>query len=363
MFETLRILGAPSLYVQGPGAIGRVGDIVANLGTRALLIADPIVERMLSPRLAELLARVDVAFASAPLIGEVTPANIERLASEHSADVVIAAGGGKGVDAGKAVSRALGARLVTLPTAASNDGPTSRIFIYYDDNHKLLRAERVLRNPDAVIVDTEILAAAPRQLLVSGIGDALVKRYEAAQCIGADGPNMFGGRATIAAVSLANVCEQVLREHAIDALSVAGSGKPDEAFEKVIEACILLAGLGFEGSGLSIAHAMTRGLSALPATAGALHGHQVAYALMVQFILENRSAAFMAEQFAFLAAVGLPASLAELGLSEPSTDDLRSIATLTHKAPHTRNFERALSEDDLVEAMLQLETMRQRFVD
>ncbi|HET8791959.1 MAG TPA: iron-containing alcohol dehydrogenase, partial [Modicisalibacter sp.] len=234
---------------------------------------------------------------------------------------------------------------------------------YYDDHHRLLHAERVPRNPDAVIVDTEILAGAPRQLLVSGIGDALVKRYEAAQCAGAGGPNMFGGRATIAAISLANVCEQVLREHAIDALSVAGSGKPDEAFEKVIEACILLAGLGFEGSGLSIAHAMTRGLSALPATAGALHGCQVAYALMVQFILENRSAAFMAEQFAFHAAVGLPACLAELGLSEPSVDDLRAIATLTHKAPHTRNFERPLSEDDLVEAMLQLELMRQRFVD
>lgn len=360
MPDTMKILGAPSLYIQGPGAIERIGDIVVGLGVRALLVADPTVERMLAPRLAGLLANARVTFASVPLSGEVTPDNIARIAGEHSADVVIAAGGGKGVDAGKAVSRALGARLVTLPTSASNDGPTSRIFILYDDDHKLLSAERMPRNPDAVIVDTQILAGAPRHLLVSGIGDALVKRYEAAQCVGAEGPNMFGGRATIAAVSLANVCEQVLREHAVDALAVAGSGQSDEAFEKVIEACILLAGMGFEGSGLSIAHAMTRGLSALPATAKALHGRQVAYALMIQFVLEGRSAAFMAEQFAFYAAVGLPASLAELGLPEPSADDLRTIATLTHKAPHTRNFERSLSVNDLIEAMLQLERTSQR---
>ncbi|MBB3143435.1 iron-containing alcohol dehydrogenase [Halomonas organivorans] len=359
MSNTMRILGAPNLYLQGPGAIERIADIVANLGKCALLVADPTVERMLTPQLTKLLTSVGVAFASAPLVGEVTPANVARLAGDHRADVVIAAGGGKGIDAGKAVSRAMSARLVTLPTAASNDGPTSRIFIFYDDDHKLLSAERVPRNPDAVIVDTQILAGAPRHLLVSGIGDALVKRYEAAQCVGAGRPNMFGGRATLAAVSLANVCEQVLREHAVDALAVAGSGKPDESFEKVIEACILLAGLGFEGSGLSIAHAMTRGLSALPATAEALHGRQVAYALLVQFVLENRSAAFMADQFAFYAAVGLPTSLAELGLPKPSADDLRTISSLTHKAPHTRNFERPLSEDELTEAMLQLEQMRQ----
>lgn len=357
MSETMKILGAPGLYVQGPGAIGRIGDIVASLGTRALLIADTHVERMVAPRLAEQLAAVGVAFSSAALAGEVTPGNIAKLAVEHRADVVIAAGGGKGVDAGKAVSRELGARLVTLPTAASNDGPTSRVFIFYDDNHKLLSAERIPRNPDAVIVDTQILAGAPRHLLVSGIGDALVKRYEAAQCVGAGGLNMFGGRATVASVSLANVCEQVLREHAVNALAVAGSGEPDEAFEKVIEACILLAGLGFEGSGLSIAHAMTRGLSAVPATAEALHGRQVAYALLVQFVLENRSHSFMGDQFAFYAAVGLPASLAELGLSQPDTDELRTIAKHTHAAPHTRNFERPLTEDDLIYAMRRLERM------
>lgn len=359
----MRIFGAPGIYIQGPGAIDRLGDLVATLGTRVLLVSDEAVLRMIGPRVERALAGARVAFASTAFTGEVTGPNVERLVAEtrvFAADVVIAAGGGKGVDAGKAVSRALGARLVTLPTAASNDGPTSRIYILYDDHHRLVSAERVPRNPDAVVVDTDVIIGAPPDLLVSGIGDALVKLYEATQCIGAGGANMFGGMPTIAAFSLAQACDRTLREHAPAALAAAKAGRSNDGYERVIEACFLLAGLAFEGCGLSIAHAMTRGLSAVPQTAAALHGRQVAYALLVQFVLEKRPDDFLAGQHAFYRLVGLPRSLAELGLTAPSAADLGLIAELTIRAPHTRNFERPLAEGDLIEAMRTVEEIATR---
>lgn len=360
MGDTLRILGAPALYVQGPDASLRIGDIAAGLGRNVLFVSDADVERLFAPRVRQSIEASGLAFSSVSFTGDLTPASVERMASAQRAwqpEVVIAAGGGKGVDAGKAVARALGTRLITLPTAPSNDGPTSRVFLLYDDHHRLLGVEKLPRNPDAVVVDTTILAAAPVELLVSGIGDAIVKRYEADQCIGAGGLNLFGGQATLLAAKLAQTCDEVVRKHAVAGLVAARAGRPDTSFEHLVEACILLAGIGFEGTGLSVAHSMTRGLTAVPETAGALHGRQVAYALLVQFVLEQRSDAFLAEQFAFYRAVGLPTGLRELGLAKPATQQLSTIAALTLDAPHIRNFERRLTHGDLVEAMARLEQL------
>lgn len=357
------LLSLPALYVQGPGAIERLGQCVATLGKSALFISDRDVGERFAARAGSIVEAAGVEFDSALFDGDVTRAAVEGMlapirALQQHPEVVIAAGGGKGVDAGKAVASALGAALVTLPTAASNDGPGSRVFLFYDDQHRLLSVERLPRNPDAVVVDTDILVAAPASLLVAGIGDAIAKRWEAEQCVGAGRPNLFGGRATVTALSLARTSDQVLREHGAAALEAARAKRPNAAFEAVIEAAILMAGIGFEGCGLSVAHSMTRGLTAVPQTASAPHGIQVAYALLVQFVLERRDAGFMREQFDFHASVGLPTGLAGLGLAQPTPEELDTIACLTCSAPHIVNFERPLAAADLVAAMRQLETMR-----
>jgi glycerol dehydrogenase len=54
-----------------------------------------------------------------------------------------------------------------------------------------------------------------------------------------------------------------------------------------------MSGLGFESGGLSIAHAMTRGLSKVPGSREAMHGQQVAYGLLLQLMLEGSGPAFL----------------------------------------------------------------------
>jgi glycerol dehydrogenase len=176
---------------------------------------------------------------------------------------------------------------------------------------------------------------------------------------------MFGARPSLAGLALARECYRLLRAHSSDALAVAGSGVPNEAFERVVEAALLMSGLGFESGGLSIAHAMTRGLSKVPGPREAMHGQQVAYGLLLQLMLEGRDPAFMIDLMEFYDLVGLPKCLADLNVANASDDTLQRIAEPSLAAPLARNFERQLSLAEMVAGMKALEALagRQRTKD
>src|SRR5690606_33407810 len=127
-----------------------------------------------------------------------------------------------------------------------------------------------------------VIATAPPLFFRAGLGDAISKKFEAEQCARHNGLNLYDGRATLTAGLIADGCLQVLLRDGEAALSAAGSGTPTPAFERTVEAMILMSGLGFESGGLSIAHALTRGLPHVPGVATALHGLQVAVGLLVQ---------------------------------------------------------------------------------
>ena len=352
------IFGAPRRYVQGPGTVESIGSEVARLGSSAVLVAGETVLSLVGSSVASSCRAVGVALHCLRFGGDVTTAEILRLADQaavDSPDVVIAAGGGKGIDAGKGLCARLGARLITMPTAASNDSSTSHIIVLYDQAHRLSGVERMKTNPDTVVVDTAIIARAPLTLLRAGIGDAIAKQFEAQQCSDACGLNLFGGTPPKIAIAIAKACYQILRTDAVAALKAAERQIPDPAFERVVEACLLMSGLAFESGGLSISHAMTRGLTAIESTAKALHGYQVAYGLLVQLILEEVEPSFLHDMIGFFQLLGLPTCLADLGLESAGQNALLSIAQPTINAPYIKHFRRHLSMSDLVKAMQSLE--------
>ncbi len=354
----LKVFGSPSRYLQGPQALNAMGPYLARLGPRAVLIADRAVLDLIATRVRDVCKAAGVDCEPVEFSGEIIPREVERLtavARGLNPSFVIGAGGGKGIDAGKGVAHALGTSIVTIPTAASNDAPTSKNYVLYDDNHRLLRVEHMPTNPEVVVVDTSIIVTAPLKMFVAGIGDAVVKKFEVAQCSRAGGSNMFGATGCQAAVALADLCYAVLREHAVSALQAVKRRETNESVERVVEATVLLSGMGFESGGLSISHAMTRGLSAVRGARDAMHGHQVAYALLVQLTLENRSSAFLADIDSFYRDTELPLSLAQLGLDNPSADEIRVIAEGTMTAPHVKNFERTLTAGDIADAVMSVE--------
>ena len=350
----IRVFGAPLRYIQGPGALEAVGAQAALAGKTALLVADPVVLQLVEPRVRASCEAAGVLLGVVEFTGEVTFAEIERLhvkASELAPSSVIAAGGGKGIDIGKAVARSFGVEVISVPTVASNDAPTSKIFVVYDDAHRLLSVEHMDHNPSAVIVDTTLIACAPRRLLLAGIGDAISKKFEVAQCCAAGGANIYGGMGTLAASALAALCYDMLRANAPAALRAVERQQPDAALENCVEAAVLLSGMCFENGGLSIAHAMTRGLTAVRGARDALHGLQVAYGLLVQLVLEERDLAFVQELVGFYRSIGLPTALADLGVTAPTEAEIQQIAELTMTAPHARNFQRPLDAAQIAAAI------------
>lgn len=355
------IFGAPLRYIQGPRALGDTGPTAAEIGSRAVLVGDAFVLGIVEKAITGSCRQAGIEVKPLLFEGECTLAEIERLVAASrpmQPDVIIAAGGGKGIDVGKALAHQLEVPVITVPTIASNDAPTSKIYVVYDEQHRLIEVGHMPCNPYAVIVDTSLIARAPRKLLLAGIGDSISKKFEVTQCHEAQGLNIFGGRSTRAALALADLCFEMLLTHADGALLALEHKQPDANLEAIVEACVLLSGLCFENGGLSVAHAMTRGLSALPEIANELHGLQVAYGTMVQWQLENRPAPFMHKMRNFYRRIGLPMNLRQLGLPRAATEaDFNTIASLTFTAQHMANFERPLAMLDLIQAMKFVEAL------
>lgn len=352
------VFGAPRRYVQGPGVLALIGEELATIGKTAVLLADDRVRQLVADDIARSAEAAGIALRILPFRGEITYAEIDRLLAEigeERPEIVIAAGGGKAIDTGKMVARGTGAAFVSVPTVASNDSPTSHIAVIYDEDHKLVGVEENRANPDLVLVDTAIIIRSPLILLSAGVGDALVKMFEVEQCVGAGGKNVFGAKSPLSALALARACHDTVRENLTGAYAAHERGTPDDAFEALIEACVLMSGLAFESGGLSISHGMTRGLSAVPGVAQALHGHQVAYGLLVQLELEQRDPTFMAEMRAFFRAAQLPLTLAELGADRASNSTVATIAELSAEAPHMKKFSREIDAGDIVQAINRIE--------
>lgn len=352
----LRRFVAPGRYIQGPGAIDHLGPIVAERWRRCVVLVDELLAPALWPRLERSLATAGVAATMRATSGEVTAERMRGLAAgvpRRQADVVVAVGGGKTLDAGKGVASALGVRIVTVPTIASNDGPASRVIATYDDHHRLVATPAMGESPWAVVVDTELIAAAPVGFLLSGIGDAVAKRFEVAACGRGHGITSAGTRPLALAGYVADGCYDTLLRFAAEAVSAATRNAVTPALERVVEAVILMSGMAFENGGLSLAHSLTRGLMVTGGARDRLHGEHVAYGLLVQLRHEHDMAA-LAEVSAFLSGLGMARSLAALGAAADE-ETLAAIAAATLSAPHMANCQPRPTAGSLTAALRAVE--------
>jgi len=120
------------------------------------------------------------------------------------------------------------------------------------------------------------------------------------------------------------------------------------ALERLVEANTLLSGLGFESAGLAAAHAVHNGLTMAPATHSFFHGEKVAFGTLVQLVLEGKPRTEIEEVVGFATEVGLPVTLAAIGLSELSREMLEQIATRATAPGETMHNEPFEVTPDLV---------------
>ena len=342
-----RIFGAPQRYIQGEGVIDRLGELIGYLGKRFFIFGDAVVLPLVRDRIEAGFRQGGMEAVFGVFGGESSRAEIGRMATAlqgASCDVVAGVGGGKAADTAKAVGMTLGLPVVILPTIASTDAPTSRIMAVYDDSHQLVEVLRMDKNPDAVVVDTGLIARAPARFLVAGMGDALATRFEAEICATTKAPNFFKGEGCQSALILARACYDIIREFGVSAKEAVEKHSVTEALDKVVEANIFMSGLGFESGGLAAAHAIHAGFTMIPEMNGSFHGEKVAVGLLAQFVMEERSAAFIGEMIDFYRQLGLPSTLAELGMREIADGKLDAIAERACR-PNTYMFHMPMPVD------------------
>lgn len=350
------VYGGPGRYIQGAGALDLCGMLAKGLGLHAIMVTDPDILGLYGARVRASVVASGLDLTVLTVSGVPKPDTAASLLARLpavKAPVVLACGGGSAIDAGKALAHDMGAPIITMPTAASNDAPTSKNFVLYDDHHRLVDVGHMPKSPAYVLVDTKILASAPRLLFAAGIGDAIAKLSEAAACAAADGRNLFHARPPLAALAIARACEETLLAYGCDAYDAAGTGEVTLSFEAAVEAVVLMAGLAFENGGLSLTHAMTRGLSAVGDTVLTPHGFQVAYGLVVQKALEG--VPMDAPLSRLFTHVGLPMSFRELSGRDLTEEEIGVIARLTMSAPMARNFPPGTTETRLCDTLRAVE--------
>jgi glycerol dehydrogenase len=346
-------------YTQGPGVLDELLSELDYLGLDGsiLIISGPTVHTMLGDRLAEQCSQAGRGMHYECFNGECTSDEIERLtnlARENNSGILMGAGGGKVLDTARAVAAAVDRPFVSCPTLASTDSPCSALAIVYDEDGVYQGFRSFGRNPALTLVDTTLILHSPDRYFVAGMGDGLSTFYEARACIKGNRVNLRGGHATIAATQIAEACCKTLLADGRQALADKQSGTPSDAFERVVEANTLLSGIGFESIGVAAAHGLHNAMTVAPCTHRYLHGEKVSFGTMMLLVLEDDPFSEYEQAARFSMAVGLPITLAEVGLDHEDTDTLQKIAERAVRSDEVTNNEPfPVTSDAVLAAMLE----------
>jgi alcohol dehydrogenase len=350
------VLRAPSQVLFGCGLAAAVGDVAAEHGHRVLVITDPVIAR--TPGFAtvvDALGALDVTVFSDAVVDVPRTAVDAALAQGEAAraEVIVAVGGGSVIDLAKvtALQLAHGAPLeqyyavgsvpgpitplIALPTTAGTGSEATPVAVVTDPatEMKIGVASRHLIPRHAICDPLLTLGAPPAITAHAGI-DALshaVESYLAARH--ELSPEIVVGRPQVGKNLLSDALAITAARHLLDNLGRAVEDGSDVAARSGMLYGSLLAGVAFGNSGVGAAHALQFVVGAATHTA-----HGLGTGLLLPYVMEyNRPA--RPEELAQLSAlaggdavaeihalgqrIGLPASLAEIGVER---DQLRSMA-------------------------------------
>lgn len=360
----IQTLISPARYVQGRGALARLGEFVKQIGGAPLIVADDVVWGLVRDQVTTTFQAAGLPIERTGTTEYATAAEVDRLAAlakKTASDVIIAIGGGSGIDSVKAAGHLAGTRWISVPTIASTDAPCSALSVIYTDDGAFEEYRFFPHNPDLVLVDTQLVANAPVKFLIAGVGDALATWIEARAVRAANAQTMAGGLPLETGTALARLSWEMLWENAIPAIEAVKMNLVTPAVEKVVEANTLLSGMGFESGGLAAAHAIHNGLTAAPQTHGLTHGQKVNIGSLTQLVLEGAPTSEIRDFIEFTTRVGLPNTLTEIGLTTDDVDDLTRVAELATaegETIHSMPFEVRVPE--LVDALRSLEGYSRR---
>ncbi len=349
----------PARVVRGSGAINQLGTIASALGKRALVLggknalaaASSLIDAQLDA--AGVLKCADIWYG-----GECSETQILRLAQEvrtHAADVVIAVGGGKALDTGKAVGLETSRPVITLPTIAATCAAVTPLTIRYHDDGHFRDLYHLPVAPAVVIIDSDILAKAPLRWLAAGLGDTLAKWYELRAITDDKDVNGFG------ASSMANshLCYQQIARFGAAACDAVRQRQASPALDQVLDAIFLFAGLTSlmsNGAHAAAAHALYEGFTVCDKTRSYGHGLLVGFGNLCLLALEGRSDEALYEAIALAKDCAIPTSLESIAPTLDSAE-LTAILHAAVKAPDMGNMLHTVTVEALRDAIHRVERL------
>ncbi|GJQ15945.1 hypothetical protein GpartN1_g7736.t1 [Galdieria partita] len=367
-----KVFGAPQKYIQAPHLVQYIGKYLSLLNAQYIvLVRDPQLNIYTQVRDSILQYGAAKKVDEYTFDGECSWLQVKSIVDaihlkRHSSgtpDCLVAVGGGKTLDLGKAIANQLHVSLAIVPTLASTDAPCSALSVMYTPEGDFQEYSFYPLNPTYVFVDSAIIAKAPSRFLASGIGDAMATFYEADVCFhNPKATTCQGGRPTVSAYSLAELCKNILYSHGLEALKDVKKGELSESVDLVIEANTLLSGLGFESGGLAAAHAIHNGLTIHHATHHKMHGEKVAFGVVSQLCMEGKLEE--ANKVAnFFYQCHLPITLADLNLEESDRQGLESIARRACQQDETiHNHSFSVTPDKVYDSMMEAHRLGMRLV-
>ena len=350
------ILRAPSEVLFGAGMAEAAGRVAAGHGRRVLVITDPVIAG--TPGFATVLtslAELDATVFSDAVVDVPRSAVDAAVALGRSVepDVIVAVGGGSVIDLAKVTALLLAhggaledyyalqsvpgpiVPLIALPTTAGTGSEATPVSVITDPATEMkigVASPHLI--PRHAICDPLLSVGAPPVVTAHSGIDALSHAVEA----------YMAARET-PSVDLVLGRPQVGKNLLSDALAVEAAGHIFRNLARAVEDGSdieartgmlygsLLAGIAFGNSGVSAAHALQFAVGAATHTS-----HGLGTGLLLPYVMEfNRPArpAEIAELSALMGGdavecvhalgrrIGLPASLAEIGVGE---EDLRGMA-------------------------------------
>ena len=279
--------------------------------------------------------------------------NAYIFSKKNNCDGVIAAGGGKVLDAGKLIADLLGINCITVPLSASTCAGWTALSNIYTPDGKFIKDVTLKRCPNLLIFDHTIVRSAPPRTLASGMADAIAKWYES---------SLTSSTSQDGFVQQAVQMARVLRDQLFLNGYEAFKSPLSNAWETVAEGCALTAGiiggLGGARCRTAAAHPIHNGLTQLEYINKPLHGELVGFGLLLQLHLEEKNSNSQLPKQAklqlinFLSQLNLPISIESIYLQNNTLDELNKACKFACKDNsdiHQLPF--PVNEKDLLEAI------------